>query len=73
MNHYMRVLRAMLGMTQEELAQRAGISRVTVNRVERGSYLPDGATILKLAAALECAAVDIFPVLGRGPEEVLQA
>ncbi len=59
----LRVLRAMHDMTQDQLAKSAGISRVTVNRIERGNCLPDGHTILRLAAALGCPATEIFPIL----------
>lgn len=39
------------GLTQEELAQRAGTSRVTVGRVESG-FDPKLATVYELARAL---------------------
>ncbi len=68
MNNNIRVLRAQRSMTQEALARRAGVSRVTVNRVERGKYIPDGVTILRLAAALECPATALFPILGETQE-----
>ncbi len=64
MNNNIRVLREKRGMTQASLAKRAGVSRVTVNRVECGKYLPDGNTILKLARAFSCSAKDLFPIFG---------
>lgn len=36
----LRVLRAETGITQEELADKVGVTRVTVNCIERGVYLP---------------------------------
>ncbi len=63
MRNNLRVLRAKHDMTQESLANRAGISRVTVCRVESGNCLPDGHTILKLAGAFGCSPANIFPIL----------
>lgn len=43
------------GLTQAELARRAGIRVETLNRVERGRTTPDFATIRKLVAAIKQA------------------
>ena len=43
------------GLSQAELARRAGVRAETLNRVERGRTTPDFATIRKLAAALRQA------------------
>ncbi len=40
-------------LTQEEVAQRAGLSEATVNRIETGSHEARISTVRKLAAALE--------------------
>ncbi|TGE22501.1 transcriptional regulator [Hymenobacter aquaticus] len=37
-------------MTQEELAQRIGVSRQTINALEAGKYVPSTVLALKLAA-----------------------
>ncbi len=63
MRNYIRALRQAYDMTQAQLADLAGVSRVTVNRVESGKYIPDGRTMLKLAAALCVPAADVFPAL----------
>jgi putative transcriptional regulator len=63
MKNKLRVIRAELGISQAELAEMAGLSRVTVNRVERGIHTPDGTTILKLARALCRPASEIFDAL----------
>ena len=47
------------GLSQAELARRAGIRAETLNRVERGRTTPDFSTIRKLVIAMneaECAA-----------------
>lgn len=43
------------GWTQQDLADRTGIRRPNVARLERGSGLPNLATLLKVAAGLEIA------------------
>ena len=63
MENRLRVVRAQRCISQEALAKLAGISRVTVNRVERGVHIPDGTTILKLSRALGIPAADLFPAL----------
>jgi DNA-binding XRE family transcriptional regulator len=44
--------RRITGLSQAELARRAGIRPETVNRIERGRTTPDFATIRKLVEAL---------------------
>ncbi|HEV2125171.1 MAG TPA: helix-turn-helix transcriptional regulator [Chloroflexota bacterium] len=48
----LRAVRERKLMTQAELAACAGIQRVTVNRIERGSTQARISTVRKLAAAL---------------------
>lgn len=45
----LRVLRAEKGVTQEELAQKVGVTRVTINCIENGVYLPTLELGLKIA------------------------
>jgi DNA-binding XRE family transcriptional regulator len=47
-----RRLREAAGMTQESLAEAAGIGRVTLVRIERGEQSPRYGTLVRLAAAL---------------------
>lgn len=56
----LRALRSAKEMTQRELAQKAGISRVSVARIETGEQLPRYATLLALAGALEVPAERLF-------------
>lgn len=55
----MKAYRAMLNMSQEELAGRVGVRRETISRLEKGQYNPS----LKLA-------MDISDVFGTSVEEV---
>lgn len=48
-----RRLRVERGMSQEELAQKAGCHRVTVNRVEQGERLPEADVLFALADAMD--------------------
>lgn len=64
--------RAALGISQEELAARAGLHRTYVSDVERGARNPSLETMEKLAGALGLSLPTLFegasrPVRGRGP------
>jgi len=48
----MRVIRERKALSQAELGEKAGLSRVTVARVEKGLDQPYPSTIRKLAEAL---------------------
>ncbi|RVQ04149.1 helix-turn-helix transcriptional regulator [Sinorhizobium meliloti] len=52
-----RGARAMLGMTQAELAKAAGISTTGLNNIERGSADPKASTLRSIRAALESSGV----------------
>lgn len=54
MGDRIKARRCELGLSQEELANRAGMSRVQISNLERGvSQFATSKTIEKLAAALE--------------------
>lgn len=52
--------RTRAGLTQAELAARAGLSRKTVNTVENGVFLPSTLVALRLAAALDVTVEALF-------------
>jgi DNA-binding XRE family transcriptional regulator len=56
------------GWSQGELGRRAGVSRETVCRLERGYEHPSWHTVAKLAAALERNPLDLF-YSGEGPAD----
>jgi transcriptional regulator with XRE-family HTH domain len=65
----LRAWRLRRALTQEELAARAGLSKPTVNRVERGTRLARPSTVRKLATALGVDPVDLMePVPAAGAE-----
>jgi transcriptional regulator with XRE-family HTH domain len=49
-------------LTQQELADKAGLSKVTIGQIERGNAEPSIGTLGKIAQALECElAIDFLP------------
>jgi len=62
-----RGARAMVGLTQAELAERAGISKTGLNNIERGSADPKASTLAAIQRALEEAGVEFIPENGGGP------
>src|SRR5256714_6087587 len=64
--------RSVLGISQEELAARAGLHRTYVSEVERGERNPSIASVEKLARALEISITSLFdPALPREAVEIL--
>jgi CheY-like chemotaxis protein len=57
--------RSALGISQEELAARAGLHRTYVSEVERGERNPSIASIEKLAQALEVSFTSLFERTGQ--------
>jgi putative transcriptional regulator len=55
-----RVLRAVKGLTQEYLAQALGVSRQTINAIEKGKYNPSLDLAFKMAAYFETTIEEIF-------------
>jgi putative molybdopterin biosynthesis protein len=56
----LRPVRTRLGLSQQELAQAAGITRQTIGGIEGGLYAPSAAVALRLARALGCRMEDLF-------------
>lgn len=52
-----RDYRTRAGLTQNDLARRAGISRASVNAMENGTAIPSGALVDKVLRALELGIV----------------
>ncbi len=51
--------RERLLMTQQELADKSGVSRATISAIEAEKVEPQFSTIRKLAAALDCDPFDL--------------
>jgi len=55
-----KVWRAEKNLTQEELARRIGVSRKTINTIERGVFVPSTIIALKLAREFGCSVEEVF-------------
>jgi transcriptional regulator with XRE-family HTH domain len=62
-----RATRALLAWTQQQVADAAGVSVVTVRQFELGATTPQRATLDVLSRALEAAGVEFIPQNGGGP------
>lgn len=60
MNNKIRVARAEVRMTQQQLAEAAGVSRQTINAIESGKFVPSTVLALKMAKIFGKRVEDIF-------------
>ncbi len=47
MKNRIKIERAILDLTQEELANKIGVSRQTISSIEKNRYIPSTCTIIK--------------------------
>jgi len=55
-----KVQRAKKDLTQEQLAQRVGVTRKTINTIEKGKYVPSTYLALKLSKVLDVTVEELF-------------
>ncbi|MBI5457835.1 helix-turn-helix transcriptional regulator [Candidatus Kaiserbacteria bacterium] len=55
-------LRTKKGLTQEALAEKAGITRQTVISIEKGNYTPSVLLALKIASVFKVPVEDVFHI-----------
>ena len=60
MQNRIKVERAILNITQEELANRISVSRQTINAMELNKYVPSTVLALKLGKVFNKKVEDIF-------------
>jgi len=65
MKNNLRVERAILEISQEELSRRIGVSRQTIHSIETGKYIPSVLLALKLAREFGKPVENLFQ-LGEG-------
>lgn len=58
-----RRVRRERGLTQEELARRCGVSRQTINSIERDAHEPTLVLALRLAAELDYPVASMFTLI----------
>lgn len=56
-------LRLKRSLTQEELAERVGVSRQTIIAIEKGNYTPSVLLALKIARIFKVPVEDVFSIL----------
>jgi putative transcriptional regulator len=60
MTNNLKVARAIKNISQEDLAKIIGVSRQTINAMEKGKYVPSTVLALKLARYFEQPVENIF-------------
>jgi putative transcriptional regulator len=59
-----KIHRAITGYTQQDLAEKIGVSRQTINAIESGKYVPSTVLSLKIARVFEKSMEDLFSLEG---------
>ncbi len=60
MKNTIKVQRAILDITQEDLAKKIGVSRQTINSIEKNRYVPSTVLALKLSKLFNQPVNDFF-------------
>ncbi len=60
MKNTIKVQRAILDITQEDLAKEIGVSRQTINSIEKNRYVPSTVLALKLSKLFNQPVNDFF-------------
>lgn len=60
MKNSLKVQRAIRDFTQQQLAELVGVSRQTINAIEKGNYVPSTTLSLKLARVFNKPLEEIF-------------
>lgn len=60
MKNNIRVERAIQRISQEQLAEKVGVSRQTINAIELAKYIPSGLVMMKIATVFNKNVNDIF-------------
>lgn len=60
MKNTLKVQRAILDLTQDDLAKTIGVSRQTINSIEKNRYVPSTVLALKLSKVFGISVNDFF-------------
>ena len=52
--------RRVAGLTQQDLSEKAEVSRKSINAIENGIYVPSTVLAIKIATVLNCNVEDLF-------------
>ncbi len=69
MKNSLKVFRAMNDLTQEQLAEKIGVTRQTVIAIENGKYAPSLGLAFKIARLFNVTIEDVFNDEGGNDEE----
>ena len=67
MEHRIKNLRSAIGLTQEQLSKRVGVSRQTIISIENGRFNPSLELAYKIAKVFDCYIEDVF-IFDKGSE-----
>ena len=59
-NNRVKEFRNKQGLTQKDLAKLSGVSRQSINSIEKGKYIPSLPLALKLAGIFKCKVDELF-------------
>ena len=65
MQNTIKVERAILNLTQDDLAKKIGVSRQTINSIEANRYVPSTVLALKLSVLFNKPVNDFFKLDGK--------
>ena len=68
-NHVKRHRRQVHDMTQQELADRVGVTRQTILSIERGRYNPSVGLALRIAEVFGVPVEDLFEIPGENRDD----
>ena len=60
MKNRLKIERAIKDLTQEKLAEMIGVSRQTINSIEKGRYIPSTTLALKISEVFEKTVNELF-------------
>ena len=64
LNNRLKVLRAERDWTQADLADAVGVSRKTINTIERGVFAPSAVLALRIARVFDKLVEEVFSLVG---------
>lgn len=65
MKNKLKIQRAIHDITQAELAEKIGVSRQSINAIEKNKYVPSTVLALKIAKLFKVSVEDIFILEGK--------
>jgi len=65
-HNFIKEYRLKLNLTQDELAKAVGVSRQSINSIERERYIPSLPLALRFARLFNCQTEDLFQLQDEG-------